>query len=203
MQAKDNDNDPADFCQNETQVEQQSTKRGGCNPESNKNETKTENERQSMRECHEAVTGCHFTTGSAPAQVPDISRYQRKHTRRKEGCQSREKCKSDGYLCNVHALPSTLNPVTLHFCLSADYNGAVIRKRDAHLSLRQRNIGGRPAEDPFRIFRRDVDAAVRAFLAEGIVPERSMDRDAISADHRGPGNGGRRKPRPEGGRPHV
>src|SRR5215207_3208357 len=87
--------------------------------------------------------------------------------------------------------------------LCAHYDGPVIRKGHAHLALRQRHIGRRPAENPFRILRCDVDTTMRALFAKSIMPERAMDRDPITADHGIPWHGRRGIPGLERACRHV
>src|SRR5690349_4699977 len=93
--------------------------------------------------------------------------------------------------CAMSMLYLLLKPFRSDLCLCADYDGSMIRKGHAHLALRQRHIGSRPAENPFRILRCDVDTTMGALFAKSIVPERAMDRDPIAADHRVPWHGRR------------
>ena len=77
------------------------------------------------------------------------------------------------------------------FRLCADNDGAMIRERDAHFTLCERNIRGRPTEDPFCILRRDIDTAMGTFLTKGVMPESTMDRNSIPTDHGVPRDSGR------------
>src|SRR6185503_14417988 len=63
----------------------------------------------------------------------------------------------------------------------------VIGKRHPHFALLRSDIRRRPAEDPFCILRRDVDATMRALLPKAVVPERAMNGNAVAADHCIPG----------------
>jgi hypothetical protein len=58
MQPKDNYNNPADFCQDGTKVEQQASKCSRRNAKCDKNKTEANNESQSVGKCYEAVIVC-------------------------------------------------------------------------------------------------------------------------------------------------
>ena len=72
-----------------------------------------------------------------------------------------------------------------------------------NIALIEGYIGRRPAEDPFRILRRNIDAAMGTRLAEVVVPEGGMDGHTGLIEKRGPGNGRGIEARPSGAARHV
>src|SRR3972149_3288128 len=64
----------------------------------------------------------------------------------------------------------------------------MLRKGQTHLTLGKGNVRRCPAEDPFCIFRRDVNTSMRAFLAKSIVPESAVNGNAFAANKCRPGN---------------
>ena len=79
----------------------------------------------------------------------------------------------------------------------------MFREGKAHFTLRQRDVRRRPAEDPLGILGRNVDAPMRAFFAKGIMPERTVDGDAVTTDHGIPWNCRRGVPGLERPRGHI